>query len=638
MRRQPKRQRLNMVQQQKGLSLLIAPLMAEDPILVDAAAEEVAVEPEAAAPAPVETVAEGWAELQSESMTVPAVGAPLPASALDAELEYPEASADKEPPTSPDTNVEDADAALENVPHHTSKPTSPVALAEVAGEAEAVEAEGVAEAKAEGAGEDEVELKIVIQPEGFSHTKFFPASALVGAVKEGIETELRIPVATMTLFSGDDILDDDSRTLGSFGLAPPGPAELYLHISFLEKGGERSAGYVMPDVITVEIQFGPDLPSKLVQVPIQRAQQPKPFLGGYRSKKTRVEFHHACAQTERAAPSAEAVAAASNRFHRQTQTAVETTRSQQGVREASTQMEASHVHLGRDSDVILAPLPYFDADALSALRLEKIIDIQRYARCSFARHAAAKLRAAAAAASLQAAESTARKAAEIELQQAREIERRMHPRTAADFDILYRELEAWRLAETARIDAGPAGSRHAEHNALVLKQQKLLQTIDRLKLHADGEARDRHVAAVLQQMSAPKAWEMSDGDVAHVHTPFTTRAKELMELYNGLKLQHLNVDERLDVLLHVKWTVKEFDCALTRDITELIDREADMLNRGRAEATLSGLRKRLSNLFLTFLQTAEFNPEAARFSKVPLELVVRPNLRPLGGSPPVRAA
>ncbi len=27
----------------------------------------------------------------------------------------------------------------------------------------------------------------------------------------------------------------------------------------------------------------------------------------------------------------------------------------------------------------------------------------------------------------------------------KEIERRMHPRTAADFEILYNELEAWRL-------------------------------------------------------------------------------------------------------------------------------------------------------------------------------------------------
>lgn len=62
--------------------------------------------------------------------------------------------------------------------------------------------------------------------------------------------------------------------------------------------------------------------------------------------------------------------------------------------------------------------------------------------------------------------------------------------------------------------------------------------------------------------------------------------------------------------------MKEFDCNLTRDIVDLIDREADMLNRGRSEESLEGLRKRLANLFLQFVHTPEFNPEAARFQQV----------------------
>ena len=65
----------------------------------------------------------------------------------------------------------------------------------------------------------------------------------------------------------------------------------------------------------------------------------------------------------------------------------------------------------------------------------------------------------------------------------------------------------------------------------------------------------------------------------------------------------------------VKWTVKEFDCNLTRSIVELIDREADLLNRGRAESSLDGLRKRLLNLFLQFIETPEFNPEVREEEK-----------------------
>jgi len=50
-------------------------------------------------------------------------------------------------------------------------------------------------------------------------------------------------------------------------------------------------------------------------------------------------------------------------------------------------------------------------------------------------------------------------------------------------------------------------------------------------------------------------------------------------LYRGLQLQGLTAGERLDVLLHVKFRAKEFDCSLTRELVQLIDREADLINR-----------------------------------------------------------
>ena len=71
------------------------------------------------------------------------------------------------------------------------------------------------------------------------------------------------------------------------------------------------------------------------------------------------------------------------------------------------------------------------------------------------------------------------------------------------------------------------------------------------------------------------------------------------------------------VLLHVKWTVKEFSSALTADLVSLIDREADLLHRGRGQKSLVGLRRRVANRFLHFLQTPDYNPEASRFQKVP---------------------
>lgn len=64
----------------------------------------------------------------------------------------------------------------------------------------------------------------------------------------------------------------------------------------------------------------------------------------------------------------------------------------------------------------------------------------------------------------------------------------------------------------------------------------------------------------------------------------------------------------------VQWTVREFDDPLTRDIADLVDREADLLNRGRSLKSMDRLRVRLNNLVLQFLDNPKYNPRAADFS------------------------
>lgn len=41
--------------------------------------------------------------------------------------------------------------------------------------------------------------------------------------------------------------------------------------------------------------------------------------------------------------------------------------------------------------------------------------------------------------------------------------------------------------------------------------------------------------------------------------------------------------------------------------------------RGRSDQSLAGLRKRIAQLFLDFIYTPEFNPEAAKFLRAPPE-------------------
>ena len=211
----------------------------------------------------------------------------------------------------------------------------------------------------------------------------------------------------------------------------------------------------------------------------------------------------------------------------------------------------------------------------------------------------------------------------------REVQRRLEPKTAEDFAALFGEVEAWRAAETMRIkeEIVDEEERAAANAQLLAKETSMIQHIERLRIAASKQKRAEGIEKMLDSLACAKKWELGDGTVSEIETPFTTRAKELRDLYRGLADRSADQDDRLDVLMHVKWTVKEFDCPLTREITQLIDREVDMLERGRPGRSLSGLRQRLENLFLDFIRTPEFNPEAERLQKVPREFAERAHKR-----------
>eukprot|EP00250_Pteridium_aquilinum_P007971 c17566_g1_i4 orf=241-528(+) len=71
------------------------------------------------------------------------------------------------------------------------------------------------------------------------------------------------------------------------------------------------------------------------------------------------------------------------------------------------------------------------------------------------------------------------------------------------------------------------------------------------------------------------------------------------------------------VLGYIKWTVQEFDCQMTKELIQLIEREADLMYRNRPTETLQGLRQRILDLFLKFIQVPKFNPEAIAYQCVP---------------------
>ncbi|CAF0991558.1 unnamed protein product [Didymodactylos carnosus] len=364
--------------------------------------------------------------------------------------------------------------------------------------------------------------------------------------------------------------------------------------------------YSMPDVITVRLEEGPSI-SRDVVVEIERNHIRKPYLGGMRHRLSGKEFHHASAQTLPPQRPDKGII----RVCRDTQTIKSKHRPVQTLNDMSTQMTKPGVYISEDNDRCLTPKRYQTADEKLTILTEKVlvntkklskqykmslayfkaIIIQKYYRRWLAKRDVNTLREGPVflqyflyvkyvqfciflAFHTRVQYELDQKQKQHDERQDRfqnDLQRRLHPRTKDDFDVVYSALEKWREEEIAKINATKQGA--ARKAALAI-------------------------------------------------TPYSIRARELMQIYNTITMKFLTLDERLDILLTLKHTVKEHECRLTQEIIQLIDREADLLMRGVKEENLSGLRKRISTLFLQYIKTPTFNPGVVRHLKVPQDPIV----------------
>eukprot|EP00920_Eleutheroschizon_duboscqi_P012792 GHVT01030356.1.p1 GENE.GHVT01030356.1~~GHVT01030356.1.p1 ORF type:complete len:738 (+),score=93.11 GHVT01030356.1:1184-3397(+) len=184
---------------------------------------------------------------------------------------------------------------------------------------------------------------------------------------------------------------------------------------------------------------------------------------------------------------------------------------------------------------------------------------------------------------------------------------------------------------------------------LLREETKLLQAIDKLKLSAKQRTRAVKIDRVLTQMAGPRVWFQSDGRATSVDTPKAKQARELKALYTRLRstsAEGVVPKDRLAVLLEIKRLLEQYPtktagggsphykannnlCSRSTttlekaatpvdfaksclELSDLVTREADLLQRGRPFSSLNGLRQRLENLFLALLSCPQVNPAAAQ--------------------------
>ncbi|XP_004677228.2 PREDICTED: IQ and ubiquitin-like domain-containing protein [Condylura cristata] len=456
-------------------------------------------------------------------------------------------------------------------------------------------------------------VKVVLIPVGQEIIFPFKLDTIFKYLKEKFSHLLNVPPYALQLRHAGIILKNN-ETLLQYGVKPQDIVQVEIFSTQPDLFPIRRIHGLNEDsqIITVKIQTGTDEYQE-VAVEIIKSDFHKPFLGGFRHKITGAEYHNAGTQTV-----PKKTHQKNNVFSRDTQTVFQKKKLQQTTNNTSTQMTKIGVYVSNMTDKLVTPGKYISAEEYHAQRLEAVIIIQTYYRQWHAKGVVENIRRQKLLRLKWEAEEEERKIREKEKLMQLDYYRRHHPQTKEDFELLFNALELWRQEELACINQCYTGAeRKARLCDLLEKETQLIASIGRHRYNANMANQEAAIQAFLDKCSAPKTWRTVSGKIIELDTQFTIRARELQTIYKCIMLKNISQDERLDVLLTLKHTVKEHDCKLTQEILELIDREVDLMMRGVKHYNLEGLRKRITTLFFHYIKTPLFNPEVVRYLKVP---------------------
>ncbi|KAK2842772.1 hypothetical protein Q5P01_012972 [Channa striata] len=470
--------------------------------------------------------------------------------------------------------------------------------------------------RAEDVGSSTATVKVVLVPEGHVMTVAFAIGLSIQELKNHFALELRVPAEVLQI-SVDGRVVEEQRSLMELGVQPHGSTRMEMSSAnpniYPLRPIRPPEHDNMPDVISVSVQTD-DGGFQMVVVEIERPRQQKPFLGGYRHRLTGTEYHHAAVQTLPKRRPDRGVTV----FSRDTQTKELTSQAQQCSVSVSTQMTGIGCYVSCMKDTLLTPGDYITAEEYHDTRLKAVICLQSYARRWLAQQEVNMLR-----------RERDRRLAWLDMQERRRIEEKeeqlrdrrqrwMNPQKREDFNLMYHALERWRSEEEQQINSSLRGAeRKAALCSLLDQEVQLIAAIGQHRIAVEHNNYDKSVMKFLDKSAAPNRWRTTDGRLIEMDRPHTIRARELRDLYSSVNMSTASRDERVPILETLKRTVTEHECQLSRDIVDLIDREVDLLTRGLKAASLEGLRKRISTLFLQFIKTPAFNPDIAKLLKVP---------------------
>ncbi|XP_063097472.1 IQ and ubiquitin-like domain-containing protein isoform X2 [Cavia porcellus] len=404
--------------------------------------------------------------------------------------------------------------------------------------------------------ESSAQVKVVLIPVGQETIIFFKVDTILKYLVDHFSRLLAIPASELQIHCAGKILKNN-ETLIQHGIKPQESVQLEISSLNPDLYPIKRIPKLndVSQIISVIVQTGTDQFQEVI-VHIVKSDFHKPFLGGFRHKITGIEYHNAGTQTV-----PKKIPEKLNIFCRDTQTVFERKKIQQTANTTSTQMTKIGVYVSNITDKLKTPGKYFSAAEYHAWRLKVVIVIQTYYRRWHAKLFTEDLRRQKRLRLEWEAQEELRKRKEKEEWMQLDYYRRHNPKTNEDFELLYNALEFWRKEELARINQYLTGAeRKAALCELLEKETQIIASI----------GRHRHIARMATQ------------------------------------------EEEIQAFLD-----KEHECELTQEILELVDREVDLMMRGVKPENLEGLRKRIATLFFHYIKIPMFNPEAARYLKIP---------------------
>lgn len=359
-----------------------------------------------------------------------------------------------------------------------------------------------------------------------------------------------------------------------------------------------------PDNITVRIETEDGF--KDIVVEIEDRSIVKPFVGGFVSTETGIEYHHGYSQTGPPKPKVPP----EMKNHRDTQTYFTRNRKYDTHYSRATQMTNEITWIPNINDRIFTAGPYETAE-----EREKRLDIEGKVRIIQRYFRAWKMRKALKILSAEYKKRVAKELEDEELNEKFDLERKkreliakVFPRTRADFAMLYTMVERWKKAEIERISTiscGPA--KITSFYMLLEKEVEMLRSIERHREAVKKDMKIEKIKEFYKTIGTPLFWNSHYKNIPiWMDTLETQQGREFEELYYSI-CHETDREARIEAFLNLKLYFTGHNCLIWNELIKLVDRACELLARGLHDNHLDVLQKRIQALLTRHTQQPECN-------------------------------